>query len=206
MNLRIIIAGLTLALFQQTSQAIPVVYFDFDGDGLQDTSVTAVSGSTLTASLYVANVDDLEGGLLGWGSEINFNNTLLSANSYSIDNQWFLQGNNNINNAGSSVELFASRLGAGLTGTLKLADISFDTLGAGSSLLTMNELFADNAAFIGFGGANTPSYNYDAEIIFSSANTTVNITAVPLPPAIVLFLSGLFGLVGIKKFKPEKLS
>jgi len=202
MNLKAIITGLGLALFQQTSQAIPVVYFDFDGDGLQDTSVTAALGDTLTAGLYVSNVDDLEGGLIAWGSEINFNNAQLSAGSFSVDSQWFLSSSaNNINNTEGSVELFSSIFGAGLTGTLKLADISFDAVGAGSSLLTMNELFADNAAFTGFGGAAVPSYNYDADIIFANANTVVNITAVPVPPAIVLFLSGLIGLTGIKKFR-----
>ncbi|HED36158.1 MAG TPA: hypothetical protein ENJ08_18335 [Gammaproteobacteria bacterium] len=202
MNLKTVIIGLSLALFQQASQAIPVVYFDFDGDGLQDTSVNVVLGDTLTASLYVANVDSVEGGLIGWGAEVSFDSTQLFASSYNIDSQWFLaSSSNNINNANSNAELFASRIGTGLTGTIKLADISFDTLSAGSSLLAMDELFVDNTLFIGFGGANTPSYNYDAEIDFSAANAAVNVSAVPVPPAILLFLSGLAGLLGVKRFR-----
>ncbi len=202
MSLKTVIIGLSLTLFQQASQAIPVVYLDFDGDGLQDSSVNAVLGDTLTASLYVANVDGLEGGLIGWGARINFDNTQLFANSYNIDSQWFLaSSSNNVDNANSNAELFASRIGTGLTGTIKLADISFDTLSVGSSLLTMGELFAANTSFIGFGGANAPSYNYDAEIDFSAANAAINISAVPVPPAILLFLSGLAGLVGVKKFR-----
>lgn len=199
MKLKIIIITLGL-FFQSVVQAAPIVYFDFDGDGLQDSNTSVLLGDSFTASLYVTNVDSIEGGLLGWGSEVNFSNTILSASSYSIDNQWFLPGiDNNINNAGSSVELFAARLSPGLTGTIKLADINFDTLSIGSSQLTMSELFSNNTNFIGFGGAN--GYDYDADIIFSNADATINVSAVPLPPAILLFVSGLIGLAGIKKIR-----
>jgi len=198
MKLKIIIITLGL-FFQSVVQAAPIVYFDFDGDGLQDSSTSVVLGSSFTASLYVTNVDAVEGGLLGWGSEVNFNNTLISANSYSLDGQWFLPGvENNINNAGSSVELFAARL-SGLTGTIKLADINFDTLSIGSSQLTMSELFSANLSFTGFGGAS--GHDYDANILFSNADATINVSAVPLPPAILLFVSGLIGLSGIKKLR-----
>jgi len=199
MKLRIhmIVLGL---FFHSVAQAAPIVYFDFDGDGLQDTSTSVALGTSFTAGLYVTNVDSLEGGLLGWGSEINFDNTQLSANSYTIDSQWFIPGNgNNINNAGGSVELFAARLSPGLTGTIKLADINFDTLDIGSSMLTMSELFSGNLDFIGFGGAT--GYNYDADILFNNADAMINVSAVPLPPAILLFISGLLGLVGIRKLR-----
>lgn len=185
--------------FQSVLQAAPIVYFDFDGDGLQDTSTSVALGDSFTASLYVTNVDTEESGLLGWGSEVNFSNSVLSASSYSIGSQWFIPGiDNNINNAGSSVELYAART-SGLTGTIKLADINFDTLSVGASQLTMSELFSTNLTFIGFGAAS--NYDYDADILFSNADATINVSAVPIPPAILLFVSGLIGLCGIKRIR-----
>lgn len=186
--------------YQSVVQAAPIVYFDLDGDGLQDFSTSVALGTSFTASLYVTNVDDLEGGLLGWGSEVNFNNTQLSVSSYDIDSQWFLSGvDNNINNTDGSVELLASKFIPGLTTTIKLADINIDTLDIGSSILTMSELLSGNLDIVGFGGAN--GYNYDADILFSNADATINISAVPVPPAIFLFISGLVGLAGIKKLR-----
>lgn len=198
MNLKFTLLAVSLVLMSlQTVQAAPVVYFDFDGDGLKDSSFSAALGDTLTASLYVTNVDSLQGGLFGWGTEINFLNSELSANSYSIDSQWYLPGVDNfIDNNNSLVSLYSTRL-SGLTGTIKLAEISFTTLSAGSSLLSMSELSAGKLNFVGFGGA--ASYNYDPQIMFGEATATINVSAVPVPPAILLFVSGLIGLMGFKK-------
>lgn len=204
MKLKSTILGLSFALIQQAAQAAPVVYFDFNGDGLQDTTVSVNLGETFNASLYVTNVDNLQGGLLAWGSEVTFNNAVLSANAFTIDSQWPFEGaENTLTNASGGVDLFASRL-SGLTGTIKLADISFNALTAGSSFLSMNELFADNINFVGFGSANGFDYETSTEaatgINFSNADATITVSAVPVPPAVILFLSGLLGLVRIKKY------
>ena len=87
MKLKSTILGLSFALIQQAAQAAPVVYFDFNGDGLQDTTTSVNLGETFNASLYVTNVDDLQGGLLAWGSEVTFNNAVLSATDFTIDSQ-----------------------------------------------------------------------------------------------------------------------
>lgn len=201
MKMKKLILGLGLTLIQTSLQAAPIVYFDFDGDGLKDNNISVNVGDALTASLYVSNVDSLQGGLLGWGLEISYDNNLISASNYNLDNQWFLQGiNNNINNIDGTIELLGSRF-TGLNGTIKLADISFDALSIGTSTVTLSELYSNNVAFVGFGGANVPSYNYDREIIFTNANAIININPVPLPPSILLFLSGIIGLTIFKKRK-----
>jgi len=203
MKLKSTILGLSFALIQQAAQAAPVVYFDFNGDGLQDTTASVNLGETFNASLYVTNVDNLQGGLLAWGSEVTFNNAVLSANTFTIDSQWPFEGaENTLTNASGGVDLFASRL-SGLTGTIKLADISFNALTAGTSFLSMNELFADNVNFVGFGSANGFDYETSTQTVaginFSNADASITVSAVPVPPAVVLFLSGLLGLVSIKK-------
>ncbi len=176
--------------------AAPIVYFDFNGDGLQDSSTNITLGSSFTASIMATNVDDpVHGGLIGWGSDIAFDSTQLSASGYTIDTAWPFQGiDNNIDNVSGHIELTASTF-IGQSGTVKLADISFDTLSTGTSLLVLSELFADNPGFTGFAAAD--GFDYDLDVIFNNASITIS--SVPIPPAVLLFLSGLIGLVSIFK-------
>ena len=179
--------------------AAPIVYFDFDGDGLQDVSTTAALGSSLTASVYVSNVDNFGGGLISWGTEINFDSLILSASSYTLASSWPLAGiDNNIDNTTATIELLGSSFSA-QTGTLKLADIFFDTSSAGSAAISLNQLFPDNNTFSGFTLAD--GTDLDADINFSLANATINVSAVPLPASLILFMSGLIGFLGFIKKK-----
>jgi hypothetical protein len=191
--------GILLSLATTQLVAAPIVYFDFDGDGLQDTTTSVALGSALTAGLYVSNVDNLNGGLISWGAEIDFTNSFLSSTSYNIAPTWPLPGvNNNINNSTGAIELLASSFSA-QTGTIKLADIFFDTLTSGSTSLNLTELFSNNTSFSAFTAAD--GFDYDAGIDFSLATSTINISAVPVPPSLILFISGLIGLSSFKKIK-----
>ncbi len=199
MNNKILFSVVALSLFCAPLSAAPVLYLDFDGDGLQDTSFSAALGDSITASLYVSNIDDVEGGLISWGTEFNFNNTFLSVSSYSIAGAWPFTGQENlVDNVTGKVELIASTV-IGQTGTIKLVDINFDTLSAGSSTIALSELYPDLLSFSGFGGKS--GYEYDADILFSNADASVNISAVPLPAAGFLLLSGLIGLSGFRRYK-----
>ena len=203
MKLKNIILASALSLLTSISYAAPVLYFDFNGDGLQDTSTSVALGDALNASLYVSISDadtSANGGLISWGTEIGFSNTLLSANSFSLASNWPLSGvNNGFDNATGTMDLLGSSFSA-QTGTVKLADFSFDTLAAGTATLTLNELFPDLATFTGFASSN--GYDYDADINYSLASANVNISAVPVPSALILFVSGLIGLL---KFNQRKL-
>ncbi len=195
-----IIITLSLLLTTSISQTAPVVYFDFDGDGLQDTSYEALTGSSFTASAYVTNVDDLHGGLISWGAESFFDQNLVSASSYLIDSGWVLPGSENtINNITGTAGLYAVSF-TGQTGTLKLFELNFDTLNTGSFTLSMGELYPGLTSFSGFGGLD--GYAYDADILFANANANITISNVPVPPAIILMLSGLALLFGYRR-KPE---
>jgi len=200
MKINPVIVCFSLSLLSSTLYAAPVVYFDFDGDGLQDTSYNTTLGESINASLYVTNVDDLQGGLLGWGAEFNFDSTVLAVNAYAIDNTWQIPGvNNGFDNTTGNMELLASNIFSGQTGTIKLVDITFDTLSEGSSALLLSELFPASINFTGFGAAN--GFDYDADIVFSDANATINVSAVPLPAPLLLLASGLISLSRFKRRK-----
>ena len=176
-----------------TANAAPVVYFDFDGDGLEDVTHTVTEADTFTVDVYVAGVDTTHGGLLSWGTQLDFDNSLLTASSYTISPTWPLPGmTNQIDNASGKAELLATAF-AGSSGTQQLYSIDFTADNAGSALLSLQELFPDILTFSGFAGVD--GYDYDPEVLFGSAS--ISITAIPVPAAIYLFVSGL-GLLVIK--------
>ena len=180
----IMIAGMSISL---NVLAAPIVFFDFDNDGIQDANHIVDLNENFTVDVYVTNVDNAHGGLISWGTQVDFDSALLTANSFNINSAWPLHGvDNQIDNANGNVELLASTFSA-LTGTQALfsLDLTADSVGVG--LFTIQELFPDNLTFTGFAGAD--GFDYDSEVIFSTASLTV--TAVPVMPAAWLFFSGL---------------
>ncbi len=192
-------ACLSAFCLSTSTHATPVLYFDFTNDGVLDAGTTVDLGDSVIVDLYISGIDSTHGGLVGWGSEIGFNNTLLSATSFSIDPVWsFPYISNNINNSGGTVELGAgSFFSPSLTGTIKLAEITFDTIDSGLASLSTSEIFASQPSFDAFVGAD--GHVYDDEISYMSAG--IEITAVPIPAAVWLFSSGLLGLLGISRQK-----
>jgi len=202
MKMKNIFVVLSLSLVASMSNAAPVLYFDFDGDGLQDTSTSVALGDAVTASLYISISDadtTANGGLISWGSEINFTNSILSTNTFNLAPSWPLSGvNNGFDNASGTIDLLGSSFSA-QSGTIKLADISFDTLLEGTATLSLNELFPELITFTGFASSN--GHDYDAEIDYSLASANVNVSAVPVPSALILFVSGLVGLLRLSQRK-----
>ncbi len=177
-------------LFAPVLSAAPVTFFDFDNDAVADANWTVTAGDTFTVDVYVSNVDNAHSGLLSWGVELDFSQSLLSGNSYSIAPAWPFAGvNNQIDNTSGKAELLASAL-TGSTGSMALFSIEFTATDAGVAALSLQELYPSNASFTGFAGAD--GYDYDAEVVFDSVNVTIN--PVPLPASLWLFASGLAGL------------
>ncbi len=177
------------------AQAIPVVYFDFDGDSLMDNSASFALGDSFSVGLYASDIDGNHQGLLSWGTEIGFDSTLVSATAYTIDSSWPLAGiNNGIDNGAGSIELLSSSF-VGYTGTVKLADIQFDTLAVGNATLSLTELFSGNLSFDGFVAAD--GYSYDTEVVFNDAS--ISVSAVPIPGSLLLLLSGAAGMLCFRR-------
>lgn len=186
-------AAVSMFLGTVTANAAPVVYFDFSGDGLEDATHSVTEAEMFTVDIYVAGVDTTHGGLLSWGTQLDFDNSLLTASSYTISPTWPLPGvSNQIDNASGKAELLATAF-TGSIGTQLLYSINFTADNVGSALLSLQEIFPDNPSFSGFAGAD--GHDYDPEVLFGS--TSISITAIPVPAAIYLFLSGL-GLLVIK--------
>jgi len=188
----IITTALLLSTFNL--QAAPIVYLDFNNDGLMDTGTNITAGSTLSASMYISGIDLNFNGLTSWGTQISFDNALLSATNYQINPQWILPGINNQINTNGTIDILATAF-TGMTGTLKLADLTFNTVSSGLAFININNIYSSNQNFTGFSSAN--GHDYDGEISFINAN--VNISAVPLPPSLLLFMSGIAGLSMLKK-------
>jgi len=197
MKLKTFFFALCFCTLSSTAFSAPIVYFDFNGDALQDTSASFTLGESVTVGIYASNIDS--NGLSSWGTEINFDNSQLFSNGYSIDTAWPLVSSaNNTSNSLGQIEMLASSF-TPQTGTVKLADIFFDTTSAGTSQLTLGEIFPASLNFSGFASGN--GLDLDAQIDFAAANSEIHVSAVPIPAAIWLFGSGLITLIGFARKK-----
>ena len=181
----------TLGLFTAPVAAL-TVFVDLDGDMLYDSQGTFVPGDIFTASIY-ADVDNAHGGLVGFGVSMTFDEPPISVNAVPdqlsnimIDPQWnFIPtksvGVGVLTAAGSS--LFGSFVGP----SVHLFDATFVAIADGISVLTMTDEILGFRDFAGLDG-----FDYDASGELSFLSTEIKV--VPVPPALVLFGSGLAGL------------
>jgi hypothetical protein len=185
----------TLGLFTAPVGAL-TVYADLDGDMLYDSQGMFVPGDIFTASIY-ADVDNAHGGLVGFGVSMTFDEPPISVNAVPtqlsnvvIDPQWnFLPtksvGVGVLTAAGSS---FASFVGP----SVHLFDATFVAMANGISVLTMTDEILNFADFAGLDG-----FDYDASGELSFLSTEIKV--VPVPPALILFGSGLLGIISFAR-------
>lgn len=187
-----IVGSLFIAIFSVSANAVPIMFFDFNGDSAADPQTTVDIGDSFLASLYISGIDSTHGGILNWGSETLFDPAVLNATSYSIDPIWEIVGvANNINNSAGTVELLAGTFLSTQTGVIKLADITFSALALGASTLSLRDYASGVPTFSATVGAD--GYVYDNEIDFRTANVRV-VEAVPAPTTLWLFCLGLLTL------------
>ena len=186
---------LTLGLFTAPVGAL-TVFVDLDGDMLYDSQGTFIPGDIFTASIY-ADVDNTHGGLVGFGVSMTFDEPPISVNAVPtqlsnvvIDPQWnFLPtksvGVGVLTAAGSS---FVSFVGS----SVHLFDATFVAMANGISVLTMTDEIPNFGDFAGLDG-----FDYDASGELNFLSTEIKV--VPVPPALVLFGSGLLGIISIAR-------
>lgn len=171
-------AGAVLAVFTAVSQAATV--------SLSPLSQNVALGNPVSLLL---NMDFTGDPTLGGGVDIFYNSSLLSFVSFTFDSGLGDETSlrrlpdvltNELN--GLAFNSFTGLSGPSLVGTL-----TFNTIGAGTALFTM----ADNDFPAGgFYSAAT----FDPQAV-TYQGVSVNVTAVPLPAAVWLMLSGM-GLIG----------
>ena len=185
----------TLGLFTAPVGAL-TVFTDLDGDMLYDSQGTFVPGDIFTASIY-ADVDNAHGGLVGFGVSMTFDEPPISVNAVPtqlsniiIDPQWnFLPtksvGVGVLTAAGSS---FMSFVGP----SVHLFDATFVATANGISVLTMTDETPNFGDFAGLDG-----FDYDASGELSFLSTEIKV--VPVPTALILFGSGLLGIISLAR-------
>ncbi len=187
--------------------AVPVsaltVYADLDGDALFDSKGTFNPGDIFTAGIF-AEVDDVHGGLAGFGVRMTFNEPPISVNAAPtqlgnvlIDPSWDFLALKSVGaglvTAGGSHLFNPPSVGVGV----HLFDVTFRAGAQGISILTMTDEIPN---FGDFAGADGFDYDASGELIF----LTTQIKVVPVPPALMLFGSGLLGLISFARRRQLK--
>ncbi len=136
---------------------------------------------------FTTNVD-------GGGVNLSFDQTVLNVLSVNIDESvWNIGSAGIIDNAAGMVDRIIVDTSTTVSGDFVVATIEFEAIGLGNSWLRLTEL-ATNPWTSG-GNLISPEF----------IDTTVAVTAVPVPAAVWLFGSGLLGLFGFAKRKTIRI-
>lgn len=156
-------------------------------------SYSMKQGNVFTVSIFgsFSAQEILDGG----GLSLNFNSTVLKVNSVTINTTLFefYSDPGTINNISGNVsDMIFNTFTYNATGNFKIADINLTALKSGNSdfLLTESLLNPFSSAVAGVGGLTV---NY--------TNALVNVSAVPLPGALLLMLSSFMFMAPLLKRK-----
>jgi len=194
------IAAITILIFGFIATPVYAltVFIDLNGDMLYDSQDTFTPGDIFTAGVY-ADVDNAHGGLVGFGVSMNYDEPPISVNGIPtqlanvlIDPQWnFLPAKSvapGALTAGGSL-----LLSTGLIGTsVHLFDVTFQATATGISTLLMTDEIPNFGDFAGQDG-----FDYDASGELNFLSTQIRI--IPVPPALILFGSGLLGMISFAR-------
>lgn len=186
----------TSGLFSISTSAL-TVFIDLDGDTLFDSLGSYVVGDVFTAGVY-ADVDDQHGGLAGFGVRLNYGEPPIRVNAIPspLDNvviapQWNFIPLQSV--AAGTVTAGASQLASSSVGaSVHLFDVTFQATALGTSILTMIDEIPNFGDFAGFDGFD---YDVSGELQF----LTTRVEIVPIPSAMILFASGLLGIISFAR-------
>jgi hypothetical protein len=190
-----ILNSLTLALglfHLSTGNASLSVFADADGDGVYDSIFNTTPGAVFKLSVY-ANEDGLHEGLTSYGINVDLDSPLKIAGASANDqlanitsaSQWDLPESKSIT---STIEVIDGSFFDSFSGLVHLFDMTLlapNTPGSYNVSFKNVEPDLTFDGFVGFDG-----FVYDPTITFE----TTQIKVVPIPAALPLFASALFGL------------
>lgn len=141
----------------------------------------------ITGSGFTGNVD-------GGGVNISYDSSILNVLSVSIDESvWDFGGagisGGTIDNGAGTVNGIMVNTFSNVSGSFDIATIQFQAIGSGTSAMALTE-FALN-----------PWASGGVMINPTMENSSLIVSAVPIPPALWLFGSGLLGLIGAARKK-----
>lgn len=149
--------------------------------------VSDIFSLNIAGSGFTSNVD-------GGGVNISYDSSILNVLSVSIDEVVWDFGvtgisEGTIDNVAGTVNGIMVNTFADVSGSFDVATIQFQAIGSGTSVLALTE-FALN-----------PWASGGAMINPIMEDSSLTVSAIPIPPALWLFGSGLLGLVGMARKK-----
>ena len=180
----IFVATARLLLFSSQGFASPTV-------SIQPSASNQTVGSFFDVFVDISDVSDL----YAFQFDVSFNPMVLQAVGLTEGSflptgggTFFIPGT--IDNAAGSISFTADSLlgpDPGVTGTGHLAVLAFEAYGEGISTISLSNLILLDSGL--------------SDIPFTLSDGTLNVSksTVPAPPSVLLLVSGLMGLVGIRK-------
>jgi len=190
--------------FSAMASAAPATFFDFNSDGIADTTLTVPNiGDTFSADIYFDWNDvnaTTELGLINMGVGLSYDFSQINVTAVTPYAGWFLVDVENgsvFDNLIGAATMSGGKFPGDTGNPLLLGTIDFQCVGAGVSTLAMENLIslftgADPDSFVSMSGTV-----FDSDMTFGLAE----VTQAPIPGAVWLFGSGLIGLVGLRRRK-----
>lgn len=198
-SIKAVVAGVATYLAMSPSCFAFSVYADFNGDMVYDPTINVLAGSTITASVYASQTAievATNAGLNGFGVDLTTGGMPISGNTINsivLDPQWNFATDKTISDPTvASARVVGNTLIAGGFSdlTVHLFDITLDVPDTVGATYSFNFADIPGDTFV-----TQNFFVYDPYVVFAETQ----VSAVPVPAAVWLLLSGIVGLAGISR-------